>query len=409
MISYFQQKARAAYSIPGTPVFTVVGSKVLEADDGNTADNDGHFQRQSCLVRKNGVVIRTLKVGKNHAVERYGGVYVSFSDDYGDTWTPYGTYLDGTTVTGLPMRAEGSGDAFGNARGPSEGTLIPCPNGDMLCVMWDSDYGTTSVSNRGAWVQRSRDEGRSWGTAYRVTWQGGVVVDNDEVFFTEGYQVVGNRIYTTVRKITNHSPYTEELYFAYSDDNGTALGWTVISQITFAANSPATSGEAALEYHGNGMFTCLMRGSSNSNGYYSYSYDYGVTWSALVDITAAMGIGATQWLGRVTMRTRGNLMGRVDGYKDKLLIIFGFLGTTENVSVPGRTSFISSAIIPDDYNLANIDFQPITTVDIEGDDAGYGDGFYNPIRDEYVFLSYIGQNGLLEASTTQYNIKLTFE
>jgi hypothetical protein len=405
MISFMQAQLAQSFRIPGTPTFTVVGSKVLEADDGNTADNDGHFQRQSCLVRKNGVVIRTFKEGKNHAVERYGGVYVSFSDNYGETWTPKGYNLDGTAVTGLPMRAANSGDAYGNARGPSEGTLIDCPNGDMLCVMWDSDYGTGVNSNRGAWYQRSTDEGRSWGTATRVTW-GGSVVDNDEVFFTEGYVVIGGIIYTTVRKITDHSPYTEELYLATSSDNG--VTWTVISQITFAANSPATSGEAALEHLGDGRFICLMRGSSNSNGYYSYSYNYGSTWSALVDITAAMGIGPTQWLGRVTWRTRGNLMRKMNGERDKLIIIFGFVGTTENVSVPGRTSFISTAIVPDDYNLANLDFQTITLCDIEGDDAGYGDGYYDPVNDEYVFLSYIGQNGLLEASTMQYNMTLSF-
>jgi hypothetical protein len=410
MMSFFQAYIPQTFKISGTPTFTLQATKFLETTDNDGGvDNDGWFGRQSVLVRKNGLVIRTFKEGKAHNNEAYGGIYVSVSQDYGQTWSAQGYYHDGTAITGLPMRAAGSGNAFGNTRGPSEGTLIACPNGDMLCVMWDSNYGTGQpTNNNGAWLQRSTDEGRSWGTATKVSWvTSGIMTDNNECFFTEGYVVVDGVIYTQVRKITSHSPYTEEMYFATSSNNGTT--WTIISQMNYAANAPASSGEGSLAWLGEGRLVSTHRGSRNSNGYYQYSNDMGLTWSAMTDITAAMGIGATSWLGRTTMYTRGKLMRKVNGETDRMLIIFGFTGGVDNESAGARRNFISYAIVPEDYNLANVTFYPVTYVDDAGHDGGYGDGFYDPLRDEYVFLSYRSPTSLYDGSTKQYNVKLTYE
>lgn len=408
MINWFKALEYVSNNIPpGVPTLTLTDSKVLEATDGNSGDTDGWFGRQSCVVRKDGVVVRSVREGSAHNVETYGIVHISFSDDYGETWTALDTNLDGSAVSGAPMRPNGAGSPSGNQRGPSHGLLILCPNEDIICQMWSSNY---SSDNDGPHQCRSTDGGRSWSAAARITigsLPGGV--SSDRVFFGEGYTIDENGvIYACIRNYAVSSPQTEQTGVATSSDNG--VTWTFKSWTTTTSNpSPRGTQEQCIEYLGQGRFISLLREAANQDGWFSYSTDWCTTWSTIVDVTAAMGIGSTSWLGRTIMMTRAHLMRKLNWWNDRLLIVTGFQGGTDDQSTGARRNGAWVGVIPEDYDLANIAWYGPYWLAAENYDGGYGCPFYNPITKEFVQLSYISPTGFTDASSWQFNFKLTFE
>jgi hypothetical protein len=132
VINWFRAIESIGFTVPsGTPTLTLNDSKVLNANDGNAGDNDGWFGRQSCIVREDGVVVRTFREGSRHDSEEYGIIHISFSDDYGATWSATDTYIGGAAIPGFPMRPAGAGNPSGNQRGPSHGILTLCPDSDV--------------------------------------------------------------------------------------------------------------------------------------------------------------------------------------------------------------------------------------------------------------------------------------
>lgn len=407
MINWFRAIESLGFTVPeGTPTLTLNDSKVLEANDGNDGDNDGWFGRQSCIVRADGIVVRTVREGSQHANEEYGIVHISFSDDYGETWSALDTYLDGTPITGMPMRPAGAGNPSGNARGPSHGILTLCPDGSLLVQMWSSNY---SNDNDGAHQSKSTDGGLTWSAPARKTigsLTGGV--NDDRVFFGEGYTIKGTRIYSAIRYYAVSSPQQEANGVAYSDDNGDT--WTFLSWVTTTTNpSPRGTQEMSIEYVGGDRFIALLREAANQDGHYSYSLDNCATWSAPVDVTAAMGIGSTQWLGRTIMMTRAHLQKKNNWWNDRVLIVTGFMGSTDNQSTDTRRNGAWVGIIPIDYDLTNITWYGPYWLAAANYDGGYGCPFWNPLTEEFVQLSYISPTSLYTASSWQFNFSLTFE
>lgn len=407
MIHWFKALKNKGFPVPsGTPTLTLTDSKVLEANDGNAGDNDGWFGRQSCIVRSDGVVVRTVREGSQHAWERYGVIHISFSDDYGATWSALDTYLDGTPISGFPTRPNGAGDPSGNDRGPSHGILTLCPNGRLLIQMWSSNY---SNDNDGAHQLHSDDGGLTWSSVARKTigsLPGGI--NADRVFFGEGYTIKGTRIYAGIRYYAVSSPQQEANGVAYSDDNGDT--WTWLSWVTTTTNpAPRGTQEMSIEYVGGDRFVALLREAANQDGWYSYSTDNCATWSSVVDVTAAMGIGSTSWLGRTIMMTRAHLKRQSNWWNDRVLIVTGFQGGTDDQSTGARRNGAWVGIIPADYDLSNITWYGPYWLAASNYDGGYGCPFYNPITDEYVQLSYISPTSLYDASSWQFNFTLTFE
>lgn len=407
MINWFKALEGLGFNIPsGTPTLTLIDSKVLEANDGNTGDNDGWFGRQSCIVRDDGVVVRTCREGARHDQETYGIVHISFSDDYGETWSSIDTYLDGSAITGFPMRPNGAGNPSGNQRGPSHGLLILCPDGSLLCQMWSSNY---SSDNDGAHQSKSTDGGLTWSAPARIaigSLPGGI--DDDRVFFGEDYTIKGTRIYAAIRYYAVSSPQTEQNGVAISDDNGDT--WTFLSWVTSTTSpSPRGTQEMSIEYVGGSRFICLLREAANQDGHYAYSEDDCATWSAPVDVTAAMGIGSTSWLGRTILKTRAHLQKKANWWNDRVLIVTGFQGGTDNQSTGARRNAAWVGVIPADYDLTNITWYGPYWLADSNYDGGYGCPFWNPDLQQFVQLSYISPTSLYDASTWQFNFELTFE
>lgn len=396
----------SAFSVPeGVPTLTPTSAKILNVTDGDATDNDGWFGRQSVVV-KNGIAIRSVREGSAHHIETYGVVHFSFSNNYGLTWTALDTYIDGSPVVGAPMRPANAGAPSANARGPSHGILTLCPNGDILCQMWSSDYGN---DNDGAHQSRSTDGGHTWSNPARINISGLPVGTNaNRVFFGEGYTIKGNTIYAPIRYYAVSSPQTERNGVATSIDNG--YSWNFLSWVTSTSDpSPRGTQEMSIEYVGGDRFISFLREAANQDGHFSYSLDNCVTWSAPVDITNELGIGLTSWLGRQILMTRAHLKQQANWWDDRVLILTGFQGGTDNQSTGARRNAAWVGIIPVDYNLANISWYGPYWLADEGYDGGYGCPFYNPLTGEYVQLSYRSPTGFFDASATQCNFTLTFE
>jgi hypothetical protein len=403
--NWFQQVlSHSGFPVPyGTPLINLENTRFIATNDGNPGDNDGWYGRCSVVVREDNVVVLTYREGARHDSEAYGIIHIRFSSDYGETWSQEDKYLDGSSIVGFPLRPTGAGNPSGNNRGPSHGLLILCPNGDLLCQMWNSDYG---ADNLGAHQSRSTDGGRSWSASQQVIF-GNYGGNQNRFFFGEGHTIVNGVIYSGARNYHLSSPQTEANYVVKSEDNG--LTWNVVGQIT-TTSSPAPRGtqEVSLEYLGNGRFIALLREAANQDGHFAYSTDYCQTWSAPVDITSALGIGPTSWLGRTQVKTRAHLKRQNSWWLDRVLIVCGFTGGTDNESTGSRRNAVWVGIIPKDYNLANISWNGPFYVDVAGYDGGYGDMFYNPELDQFVFCSYRAPTSLFDASAKQYNFSLTF-
>lgn len=396
--------AQSTFVIPeGTPTLTLLATKVLAAYDGNDADFDGWFGRCSVVVRKDKVVVLTYREGSRHQTEEYGIVHIRFSDDYGATWSAQDTYLDAAPIVGFPMRPTGAGNPSGNARGPSHGLLTLCPNDDLVCQMWDSDY---QADNMGSQQARSTDGGLTWDTPAHIT------VDDypgqvSTTFFGEGRTIVDDVIYAIIRDYRTGSPYSEAQYVAKSSDN--ALSWQYVSQIT-DLNEPVQYGisECSLEYLGEGRFITLMRpAGSFANGWLSHSSDYCATWSECTEVTGRLNMPSNHLLGRTQIKTRAHVQLRNNWWRDRVILVCGYT-SVDGASTGTRRNTCWVGVIPEDYNLENIVYSEPMYPDLAGYDGGYGDFFYNPLLDQYVYCSYRAPTSYYDGSVKQYNFKLSW-
>lgn len=422
MRNWFDARLRAAskFRVPDrTPTLSLIGTKFIATNDGDAGDLDGWYGRPSMVVRRNSagklITIMTYKEGQSHAHERYGIIHQRMSDDFGTTWSNEDKDLVGNPIIGMPTRPANAGSPYGNDKGPSHGILTLCPNGDILCHMWASDYSGTdnTANNDGGHQARSTDGGLTWGPASRQTILGGYPGRANTTFFGEGRTVVDGTIWMIIRDVQAQlTPYKEEQHLAKSEDNG--ITWYWVSKITTLTvpNGVGTS-EASLEYLGEGRFLCLLRpggipGAGYSEGYMTHSLDWGATWSTPIEITDAMNIPAGYLLGRTIIKTRAHLKLQSEWWKDRVIFVFGFT-SLNGVSAGSRRNTGWVGVIPEDYDLNNITWGPIFYPDVAGYDGGYGDFFWNPILKQIVFCSYRAPTSLYDASVKQYNIEFAWE
>ena len=187
--------------------------------------------------------------------------------------------------------------------------------------------------------------------------------------------------------------------FIMSEDNGAT--WEVVSDITDYYNYPTS--EVGLEYvfdNGAPTIVAFSRGVDNPGpspaSYKSYSTDMGLTW------TTPNADTNIQVHGRIRLKTRSHAKGLDFWWLDPVMIAHGF----EAVSPPRSTPRRLCVYISKDFGKT---WSSELYLKMQGNDGGYGDFLYNPIKDEYVTLQYYAPTSLYDGEIRQVNWKLTFE
>lgn len=388
---------RGAIVPSGDPSVSLQNTKVIAAWDGSTTSNGGWYGRGSVIVR-NGIVILTYREGALHFNNLYGRCHIRFSDDYGETWTDENKYLDGSSVSGFPLWPTTA--AYGTSEaGPVHALLTLCPNGDIIAHQWSSSYA--GGLDDGAWQARSTDGGKTW-TNEKKTFSGVPVSvsDTDKLYFGEDRTVVGNTIYAGVRNYEVASPQQEENFCAKSTDNGET--WQIIGRLSTLTNpSPRGTQEMSLEYIGGTRMISVLREAYNDDGWITFSEDMGVTWSSPQLARSLFGLTSGQGIGRTIINTRAHVKGQSNWQNDPVLICCGFA----LMSTPGSSQRRNACWISKNKG---VDWFGPFWLDDQGYDGGYGDFFYNPTKDEYVFISYRSPTSYYDASLKQYNFKINW-
>ncbi len=325
----------------------------------------------------NGVVVLVYQSSSAHA-ENDGNLHIRFSDDYGETWTAEDTKIGGGTPSGFPMEPPdaGAGEDAG------EPWLYIAPNGDLLLHMWRVNYGTTS---NGTYQSRSTDGGLTWSTPAAINFTG--IADDTQVFATDDHFVYSGVIYACARVYDDEAGTNSKSIFIKSADNGTT--WEYVSDISSFATPTE---EVGIEYLGSNNIIALLRDDGNAKTYKATSSDMGATWSALTDISDVF-----QASGRHRIFTRTHLEGGANWWTDNTLIVCGFELPTLGFSNRRRNAIWLS-------RNGGTTWEGPYWVDLPTSDAGYGDMFYDPENNKYVFISY--QGSLNTADLVQYKFSL---
>lgn len=342
------------------------------------------FGRATIEVLDTGIVVLVYLETTEHSDNTVEVVHIRFSNDDGITWTAEDTYLDGAPVSvGLPPGASTS-DSYG----PGDTYIWQAPNGDLYLHTWKVDYAPGGNMS-GCWRTKSIDGGKAWGTWEQILFTG--ITNDDRAFITEQHFILNGVIYMTGREYqdnpdTNFNPVRN--FLAKSTDNGS--NWELVSYITsFAENTH----EAAMEYIGNNTILVFMRDTNDTKSYKRTSTDMGASWGTLTEVQTALG-GA---IGRSRVYTRSHLKGAENWWQDHVLIMNGYLHDNPT-SYPRRNCVWISR------DQGATWFGPFY-IDVQTEDAGYGDIIYNPGTDQYIVVNY--QGTLNEANLKQYNLSIT--
>ena len=377
----------------GSPSVTIMSTKIVAPDEPDIVD--GWKGRPVMKELPGGIWICIYAQSEAHHKLVYSRLHVIFSDDYGETWTAENTYLDGSPVQGAPLYPPTCPPGV-NTRGPGDGWIIVCPNGDLLCGMWDSDYVNL---NYGSYQSRSTDGGRSWSTPEFITWGG--VTNNLACYNTCDDVVIGDTIYQGIReqKFINQSQNAGiRNGIAKSTDNGQT--WNIISYTTDWDLTP--SNEIGFEYVGGTNMVANSRGTtSTANGgpyketFLSFSNDMGETWSAPIKPANL------QVNGRCRMKTRSHVKNKDRWWEDPVVFLHGF----KQQNVPISSQRQAGIWVSKDRGQTWSTFLPLYQTTYDG---GYGDFLYNPIKDEYVTMQYMAYVSLYDGEVRQINWKLNW-
>jgi hypothetical protein len=316
------------------------------------------------------------------AVNSYGQLHIRFTDDYGTTWSDEDKTLVGDSVIHFPMWPSGAAPA--DPYTMVEPWLYIAPNGDLLLHMWKYSFAPTAA---GTWQSRSIDQGLSWSEPAQVDFTG--IVNDQYIFSTDDYFVLNGVIYACARVWTNNiETDPEKSIFIKSVDSG--ITWEYVSDISTFATSPTY--ETGIEYLGNKTIIAILRDQPNTHTYQCYSIDLGLTWGALTDVQASLGL-----VGRPRIHTRSHLKGYANWWNDPVLIMTGFVSVT-----PGAGSHRRNAI------WISLDSGTTWTriyIDDEAVHAGYADIAYDAVNNRYVVISY--QQVVSDAILKQYNLTIS--
>lgn len=314
-------------------------------------------------------------------------LHIRFSQNNGTTWTAEDKYLDGSSVTNFPATP---GTLSAN-QGAGEPWLYLAPNGDLLIHMWKADY---AADNHGSWQMRSTDGGKTWSSATQITFLNLPPGDThqDWIYSTDDDFVYNGVIYAGARILEandSSGPSIERNVFIKSTDNGTT--WEYVSDLSsFSSAGGFGTIEVGLEYLGNNKIVAVLRPQKGlTTGWITTSTDMGLTWPALTEITT-MTLGT----GRPRIYTVSHLRGKENWWNDPRLVMNGFVTTTGEVR--RNCLWIS-------YDQGVTWTYPLW-VDVSGG-QGYGDMFYDPDNDEFVYISTF-VNGSSRKNIKQFRAQL---
>jgi hypothetical protein len=375
-----------AVSFVGASPFGIPAASVsVTVDTTTTLETAGALDwhgRVYCVTRPDGVVIRVWRNATSHTANDAEAV-ISFSDDYGATWTADNTDLDGNPVGNFPMNAPTGNIMIGEAM------PFYAPNGDLLLHVW-SYTGTWSVNAAPnyCWQSRSTDGGLSWSIPTQIAYGGST---NDiRLFSTDQTFIVDDVIYAGARSYTADDGSTGNMLLATSEDNGAT--WNVLSSMLDTTDVTGGGQEVAISYIAPTTIKAYVRDNAHTHFYTVTSTDMGATWAAPVDTTATFGIA-----GRQKVYTRAFLRGQANWWKDPVRIMVGFVHQTPGSSQGRR----NGVWISRDFEAT---WSAVSYVDTTNDDGGYGDIFYDPTSGQYVMESYRGT--LAAADQKQYRLTI---
>jgi hypothetical protein len=370
--------------IAAEPTFIVESTKIV-------SQTSGRFLARACSVVYDGITYLTYIERTDHGVGD-PTIHIKFSDDYGATWTNEDTYLDGNPVSGFPYTDTLTGRYLVR--------IVKCPDGSL--AMPRSKFGVSF---------RSVDNGKTW-TQYTVILPAATPDDYGADPGLNDFEVtLGGRIYWPMKYFQfgyndgSDVNYVNRLTWAYSDDNcatfqgGQTIAWWPIPPTypNFAGANPPTKGadEPMLTYHGGGLFRMAGR-TTNVDAFYGWKLpNYGEGDVTITNLQSQINWAA----GRLSGHQRAKLKGQSEWQTDPVLFAFGFEFTTPSSGDDRRHCFIAS-------KDKGVTWIGPYYLDVVMHDGGYGDVTYDPINDEYIFISYYELNSGDKAVIKQYNVKI---
>lgn len=319
-----------------------------------------------------------------------GALAIYFSDDEGQSWTAKNTDLDGTAVAGFPLNPAGLAageDAF-------EPKLYDLPNGDILLHSWRYNHPTSGTGTN-QW--RSSDGGITWEDEGQINFVGLSAAEDDLAYATDDYFLgPDGAIYAGVRVYGQQDQEPSSVGIIKTADYG--VTWEYVSTIVELTDfSSQGQQEVGLVYvedgMGNGTVIAIVRDTADVLAVYkTVSTDLCLTWAALTDETAELGI-----FSRPRLFTRAGLKGWAHPELDPVLLLIGFVHQTPGSSTSRRIALAISRDRGDTWDVFYLD----TT----SEDGGYGIVAWSRLTDQYVALSYRGT--LTAADTKQYRLTAT--
>lgn len=376
----------------GVDVSIPSGSPSVQLNSVKYVTTEQWSGRPSVIEKNNGEVVMLYVTGIEHPENNDQFINIKFTDDYGDTWSNPNKYLDGTSITGFPLRVN---DADLD-KGPVLGYGMKFPNSDRLfCGLWNINSGTGG-ENDGSWMVHSDDGGITWTTPQRLSYTnwGGV---EGSTLIGEDHTIVGNTIYSGFREVDPNYPRTWQSNQVFKSTD--CYNWEFVGNVSTKTDPTDGTKEIGIERVGTNRLTTLLRPFGDDSLFQNISNDLGITWPSPTDISGTI---SNKAIGRTIINTRSHLKGTSNWWKDPVLIAAGYESTTSGSSVPRRNMIMVSKDNGDTWS------NPLYLDTQTRPDGGYGDIFYNPNSDEYVALIYRGVNDFFDGRVEQYNFKITW-
>jgi len=357
---------------------------ITVVDSGTGTDWVG---RASIKRLANGNLVMCYVEGQDHYTMGTMYLHIRFSNNNGESWSLADHDLSGNAIAAFPAKPS----SFSYV-GPMEPWLILAPNGNLILSCWYY-VGTNSALNAGTYQSISSDGGITWSAFASVTFIGYNPGNGTlkETYATDDDFVYNGVIYACARTYNYVDTGTPvQTILISSSDNG--ITWNYVSNITSYADGIDNLGtqECGIEYLGNNTIIAILRATSSSIvSYKRISTDMGATWGALTDISSLIYVA-----GRFRVRTRAHLMGQANWWTDPNLIMNGFVFTGA-----GRRNCVWTS------KDAGATWSYPLFVDVDINDAGYGDMIYDANTGEYIFISYQGAQ-VAPAILNSYRFKI---
>jgi hypothetical protein len=355
------------------------------------AINGGKFYgRASVEDLGNDVWVCAYREGSKHAVND-GTIELIFSMDHGRTWGPPNKFHDGSDLVGWQGYPDSESEP-GDALGPGEPWLILYPTGELACYMWKADYG---VTQRGTWVTRSSDGGKTWTTPSQVQFNT-PSVDDDLIFATcdhyhhptDGYTYIAGRIYS------DQSGTNKRCAIWRTNDGGRSMEFlSYLSEFT-----PDDANEAGIVYQGGGTAFAFLRRNINTAMFKTATANDWQTASAATDVYDSGNGDFLDPYQRCRMFTLKELMLQDSWEDDRNIVVSCFRSDSPGQSFARTVGLLYSRDGGDSWA-----FMPLDKPYSEG---GYGDLIYDNWSHEIVAITYVA-DAVDAANVVQYRVPVT--